>query len=164
MTNAGLRSGVLSFRIDFIVNKAVCMPAWTSPPQLAALAILYARTRSDPATVADADLLAAIRDAHWPTNCWAYVELSFAIIAPACMLRPHLTAELIAMPMAAMIAGGLDSVEAVMAHGLRCAANPSPYVATLPEAAGWLAQTWPALAPLVAQVFAQQWQALLDDE
>lgn len=137
---------------------------WTSPPKLAALATLYARARADPASVADADLLAAIRDAHWPTNCWSYVEASFAIIAPACMLRPHLTAELIAMPIDAMIAGGLDSAEAVMAHGLRCAANPSPYVATLPEAAGWLTQTWPTAAPLVAQVFAQQWQALLDDE
>lgn len=138
--------------------------SWTSPPPLLALARLYARASSAPATVSDAELLAAVRDAHWPTNCWSYVEASFAIIAPACMLRPHLAAALIAMPVAAMIAGGLASAEEVMAHGLRCGANPAPYVAPLPEAAGWLTQTWPTLAPLVAQVFAQQWQALQDDD
>ncbi|KAB8042300.1 hypothetical protein [Janthinobacterium aquaticum] len=138
--------------------------SWSSPPQLAALAAFYARAKAEPATVSDAELLAAVRNAHWPTNCWAYVDLSFALIAPACQLRPHLTAELIAMPIAAMIAGGLDSVQQVLACGERCAVNRAPYVATLPEAAGWLAQTWPTLDALVAQVFAQQWLEAMGDD
>lgn len=138
---------------------------WTSPPQLVVLAAFYERARAAPDTISDAQLLAAVRDAHWPTNCWSYVEASFAIIAPACKLRPHLTAALIAMPIAAMIAGGLDTAELVIAHGQRCAAKRQPYVAPAAGAADWLSHTWPTLGALVEQVFEQQWQAaMLEDD
>jgi len=84
------------------------MPTWTSPPQLVVLAAFYAQAQALPDAFSDAAFLDAVKAAHWPTNCWSYMEASFAIIAPACLLRPHLTAELIAMPIDAMIAGGLD--------------------------------------------------------
>jgi len=104
------------------------MPIWTSPPQLVALATFYAQAQAQPDAFSDAAFLEAVKAAHWPTNCWNYAEASFAIIAPACLLRPHLTADLIALPIAAMIAGGLEDADQVIAIGLDCATRDAPYV------------------------------------
>ena len=140
------------------------MPTWTSPPQLVALAAFYAQVQAQPDAFSDAAFLTAVRAAHWPTTCWSYAEASFAIIAPACLLRPHLTAELIAMPIDTMIAGGLEDAEQVIAIGLDCARRDAPYVAPSEEGKRWLTQVWPGLGELIGQVFAARLQAALADE
>ena len=140
------------------------MSTWISPPQLVALAALYAQAQAHPETLSDAVFLENVKNAHWPTNCWSYMEASFAIIAPACLLRPHLTAELIAFPIDAMIAGGLDNAEQVIAIGLDCATREAPYVAPSEEGKRWLTQVWPGLGELIGQVFAARLQAALADE
>ena len=140
------------------------MPTWTSPPQLVVLAAFYVQAQAQPDAFSDAAFLDAVKAAHWPTNCWSYMEASFAIIAPACLLRPHLTAELIAFPIDAMIAGGLDNAEQVIAIGLDCATRDAPYVAPSEEGKRWLTQVWPGLGELIGQVFAARLQAALADE
>ena len=140
------------------------MPIWTSPPQLVALAAFYVQAQVQPDAFSDAAFLDAVKAAHWPSNCWSYAEASFAIIAPACLLRPHLTAELIALPIDAMIAGGLDHAEQVIAIGLDCATRDAPYVAPSEEGKRWLTQVWPGLGELIGEVFAARLQAALADE
>ena len=140
------------------------MPTWISPPQLVALAAFYAQAQAHPEAISDAAFLDKVKNAHWPTNCWSYVEASFAIIAPACLLRPHLTAELIAFPIDAMIAGGLDDAAQVIAIGLACATRDAPYVAPSEEGKRWLTQVWPGLGELIGEVFAARLQAALADD
>ena len=140
------------------------MPTWISPPQLVALAAFYAQAQAHPEAISDAAFLDKVKNAHWPTNCWSYVEASFSIIAPACLLRPHLTRELIAFPIDAMIAGGLDDAAQVIAIGLACATRDAPYVAPSEEGKRWLTQVWPGLGELIGQVFAARLQAALADE
>ena len=138
------------------------MSTWTSPPQLVALAAFYAQAQ--PYAVSDALFVETVRLAHWPTNCWSYAEASFAIIAPACLLRPHLSAELIAFPIDAMIAGGLEDAEQVIAIGLDCAMRDAPYVAPSEEGKRWLTQVWPGLGEVVETVFQARLQAALADD
>lgn len=140
------------------------MPTWTSPPQLVALDAFYAQAQAHPETLSDAVFLENVKNAHWPTNCWSYMEASFAIIAPACLLRPHLSVELIAMPIDAMIAGGLDDAGQVIDIGLAYARRDAPYVAPSEEGKRWLTQVWPGLGELIGQVFAARLQAALADE
>ena len=140
------------------------MPTWTSPPQLVALAALYAQAQAHPETLSDAVFLDNVKNAHWPTNCWSYVEASFAIIAPACLLRPRLTAELIALPIAAMIAGGLEDAEQVIAIGQACATRSEPYVELSEEGKRWLTQVWPTLGEMAGAVFRARLQAALADD
>ncbi|MCC7680863.1 hypothetical protein [Janthinobacterium sp. FW305-128] len=140
------------------------MPTWTSPPQLVALAAFYAQAQAHPETISDAAFLDAVKAAHWPTNCWSYVEASFAIIAPACLLRPHLTAGLIVFPIDAMIAGGLDDAGQVIAIGRACATRDAPYVEVSEEGKRWLTQVWPGLGAVVENVFQARLQAALADD
>ncbi|WP_146009893.1 hypothetical protein [Janthinobacterium sp. ROICE36] len=141
------------------------MPTWTSPPQLVALAAFYAHAQARPDAFSDAAFLQTVKAAHWPTNCWSYMEASFAIIAPACLLRPHLTAELIACPIDAMIAGGLEDAGQVIAIGLECATREAPYVVPSEEGRRWLTQVWPGLGEVVETVFqARLLLALADDD
>ncbi|MDX8123423.1 hypothetical protein SKZ59_16710 [Janthinobacterium sp. GMG2] len=140
------------------------MPTWTSPPQLVALAAFYAQAQAHSETFSDAVFLESVKNAHWPTNCWSYVEASFAIIAPACLLRPHLTAELIALPIDAMIAGGLDNAGQVIAIGLACATRDAPYVEPSEEGRRWLTQVWPGLGELAEAVFQTRLQEAMEEE
>jgi len=140
------------------------MPTWTSPPQLVALAAFYTQALAHPETLSDAVFLENVKNAHWPTNCWSYAEASFAIIAPACLLRPHLTAELIAFPIDALIAGGLEDAEQVIAIGLDCVMRDAPYVVPSEEGKRWLTQVWPGLGEMVGAVFRARLQAALADE
>lgn len=140
------------------------MPAWTSPPQLVALAAFYAQAQEHPETLSDAVFLENVKNAHWPTNCWSYVEASFAIIAPACLLRPHLTAELIVLPIDAMVAGGLDNAGQVIAIGLACATRSDPYVEPSEAGRRWLTQVWPALGELAGSVFQARLEAALAED
>lgn len=136
------------------------MPTWTSPPQLVALAAFYDAARAHPDSVPDAAFIAAVERAHWPTNCWNYAEASFAIIAPACLMRPHLAQTLIAFPIDAMIAGGLEDAGQVIAQGVACATRDRPYVEPSAEGKLWLTREWPRLGALVDAVFQARWQAL----
>lgn len=140
------------------------MPTWTSPPQLVALAAFYVQAQAQPDAFSDAAFLDAVKTAHWPTNCWSYAEASFAIIAPACLLRPHLTAELIAFPIDAMIAGGLDDAGQVIDIGLAYVRRAAPYVTPSEEGKRWLTQVWPGLGELIGEVFAARLQAALADD
>ncbi|MGK5044903.1 hypothetical protein ACQ4WP_03250 [Janthinobacterium sp. GB4P2] len=140
------------------------MPTWTSPPQLVALATFYAQAQAQPDAFNDAVFLETVKAAHWPTNCWNYVEASFAIIAPACLLRPQLTAELIALPIAAMIAGGLEDAGQVIAIGLACAMRDEPYVALTEEGERWLTQVWPTMGTMAEAVFQAGWQAAMAED
>lgn len=140
------------------------MPAWTSPPQLVALAAFYAQAQEHPETLSDAVFLENVKNAHWPTNCWSYVEASFAIIAPACLLRPHLTAELIVLPIDAMVAGGLDDAGQLIAIGLACATRSDPYVEPSEAGRRWLTQVWPALSELAGAVFQARLEAALAED
>ena len=140
------------------------MPTWTSPPQLVALAAFYAQAQEHPETLSDAVFLENVKNAHWPTNCWSYVEASFAIIAPACLLRPHLTAELIVLPIDAMVAGGLDNAGQVIAIGLACATRSDPYVEPSEAGRRWLTQVWPALGELAGAVFQARLEAALAED
>jgi hypothetical protein len=139
------------------------MPTWLSPPQLVALAAFYERARAHPAAIADAEFVDAIAKAHWPTNCWSYVEASFAIIAPGCLMRPHLSRSLIALPIEAMIAGGLESADQVIELGLACAARGEHYVEPSEEGKLWLTREWPRLGDVVEQVFREKWLELHSD-
>lgn len=159
MANAGLR-----FRVRQPLLPPFPMPTWTSPPQLVALAAFYAQAQAYPETLSDAVFLENVKNAHWPTNCWNYVEASFAIIAPACLLRPRLTADLIVFPIDAMIAGGLDDAGQVIAIGLACATRDAPYVAPGEEGQRWLTQVWPGLGTMVETIFQARWQAALAEE
>ncbi|MGK5006963.1 hypothetical protein [Janthinobacterium sp. LB2P70] len=140
------------------------MPTWTSPSQLVALAAFYAQAQAHPERLSDAVFLENVKNAHWPTNCWNYVEASFAIIAPACLLRPHLTPVLIAFPIDAMIAGGLEDGGQVISIGLACATRSAPYVAVSEDGKRWLTQVWPGLGEMAEAVFRSRLQAALADE
>ena len=137
------------------------MPAWTSPPQLVALAAFYETLQAQPDAISDAVVVATVKHAHWPTNCWNYVEASFAIIAPACLLRPHLAPDLIALPIDAMIAGGLEDAGQVIAIGLACASRSEAYVAPSAEGRRWLTQVWPELGAMAETVFQARLQEAL---
>lgn len=130
---------------------------WGSNKRLAELAEFYEAVSAAPEAVSDAEFVQNITRAFWPTNCWAFVEQAFAIIAPGCAMRPHLVRELIAHPIEAMVFGGLVEENDVIAQGTALANKAHPYVA--PSLAGrqWLLEQWPTLEPLAIEVFRQKY-------
>jgi hypothetical protein len=132
------------------------MPDWSSPQRLAALSAFYNASRENPNQIPDAEVIERVRATFWPTNCWSFVEASFAIIAPACLHWPHLSRQLIEFPIEAMIAGGLENFEDVIAQGVACATKLDPYVEPTDEGKIWLVQEWPKLGALARQVFNQK--------
>lgn len=139
------------------------MADWSQPPQLVKLAAFYEQARLRPEEISDADFVANIEAAFWPTNCWSYVEASFAIIAPGCSLRPHLTRQLIAHPIEAMIAGGLTDANQVTEQGVACATKKQHYVEPTDEGKRWLVQEWPKYARDAVEVFQQKQKELAGD-
>ncbi|OBV39400.1 hypothetical protein [Janthinobacterium psychrotolerans] len=142
----------------------VARQGWTSPAQLLALAAFYRDAQHHPGAISDALFVDTVSRAHWPGNCQDCAQASLAIVAHGCVLRPHLTRELIALPVAALLAAGLDSGEAIIAWGTACAASTQPYVAFTPEGRRWMERQWPGLSVMLAEEYAQQWQALLQDD
>lgn len=138
--------------------------SWRSPPQLVALAAMYAEVQADPHAIDDAAFLDAVTRAHWPTNCWSYAQASLAIVSHACVLRPRLARELIALPVAAMMAAGLDSGAAIIEYGKACVVMEQPYVDFTPQGRRWMRQQWPTLGGLVDEEVARQWRELMDDD
>jgi len=137
---------------------------WSIPQRLHELGLLYDRARGDPGSVSDAELLDAIEKAFWPTNCWSFVEAAFAMIAPACSMRPHLTRKLIAHPIGGMIAGGLDEPHLVIAQGVACATKADPYVEPTPEGKKWLLEEWPKLGDVALEVFREALSELRSED
>jgi hypothetical protein len=129
------------------------MTFWSHPRQLRELADFYDRARATPLDISDQEFLEAIRRSFWPTNCGSFVEAAFAIIAPGCAMRPHLVRELIAHPIKAMIAGGLEDPNEIVALGIACATKDDPYVAPTPEGKRWLLEEWPAFGRIATEVF-----------
>lgn len=139
------------------------MADWSYPRQLVELAAFYERARALPGLISDAEFTGALANAHWETNCWDYVEASFAIIAPGCALRPHLARELIKHPIEAMIAGGLEDPDDVIAQGVACATKKNPYVEPTDEGKQWLLEQWPNLKDLAKEVFQERLEHMTGD-
>lgn len=131
--------------------------AWSSPRRLAELGELYESAKNAPESVTDAELVQRITETFWPTNCWAFVEQAFAIITPACAMRPHLVRELIGHPIEAMIAGGLQDENDVIAQGVAFANKVDPYVEPSPDGRRWLLEQWPKLEAEVVDVYRQKY-------
>ena len=133
---------------------------WSSPRQLVELTAFYERARAVPDSISDEEFIENITKAFWPTNCWSFVEASFAIIAPGCALRPHLTRELIRHPIDAMIAGGQEDPQEVIKLGMVCATKKDHYVEPTEEGKKWLLEDWPRQKDLAIEVFNERWQHL----
>lgn len=118
---------------------------WTHPPQLALLEQTLANAREDPAFISDEDLISLVRATYWGANCWAWVEMSLAIVSAVCALRPQLADELIRDPIGVMIEGGLDNEADVIRQGVALARKSEPYVPLTDDGRTWLEQSWPLL-------------------
>lgn len=114
---------------------------------------LYARARIDQSSVSDKELLEAIKSTYWGTNASCAVQQIFAVIAPACLLRPHLTQELIRAPIEAIIACGEEAPESVVKAGAYLLMDESPYVSPDPYGMFWLENVLPTLEPVINEVF-----------
>ncbi|QEI08164.1 hypothetical protein FXN63_21710 [Pigmentiphaga aceris] len=130
---------------------------WHENKRLAVLADFYEAASAAPESVSDAEFIQHITAAFWPTNCWAFVEQAFAIIAPGCSMRPHLARELIAHPIEAMVAGGLEDERQVIAQGTALANHAAPYVAPSLDGRQWLLTKWPQLEAVAIEVFREKY-------
>lgn len=123
--------------------------------RLISLREFYERTKSAPETATDEEFLSAVRRTFWGTNSFAFVEASFAIIAPGCLLRPHLTKKMLRAPVRAAVASGVEATQSIVAWGVRCADL------TTPDGVVWLTRELPALQDLVTESVAEtlEWVA-----
>lgn len=79
------------------------------------------------------------------------------MISATCALRPHLAEELIADSIEAMIAGGLEDANDVIAQGVALARKEWPYVPLTDEGRTWLLQDWPLLERQAKAIFQAKW-------
>lgn len=140
------------------MTKGLKFAGWSSNERLRELEDFYALVSSDPDAVSDTEFIRNITKAFWPTNCWAFVEQAFAIVAPGCAMRPHLVRELVARPIEAMVFGGLTDENEVIAQGVAFAKKDLPYVEPTPEGRRWLLEQWPDLEPTAIEVFREKYQ------
>jgi hypothetical protein len=139
------------------MNNSQNFTGWSSPRRLAELGEFYEMVKANPESVTDSEFIQKITGTFWPTNCSAFVEQSFAIIAPGCAMRPHLIRQLIAHPIEAMIEGGLLDENDVISQGMAYVNNPQPYVQPTPDGKRWLLEQWPKLELLAAEVHRQKY-------
>jgi hypothetical protein len=132
---------------------------WTHPPQLVRFAEFLSRAETDP-TISNEDVIKQVRATYWGTNAWSFVEMSLAIVSVTCVARPHLADELIADPIEAMIAGGLESEDDVIAQGVALAKKDHPYVPLTEGGRAWLLETWPRLEQSAKEKFRRKWAEL----
>ncbi len=139
----------------------VAEPEWSSIVQLRRLRDVYEVAARTPAAVTDEALLAAVRETFWGTNSFAFVEASFAIIAPACALRPHLTKTLLRAPVRAAIASGVVDPAEIAGWGRRCGVDATVYVRSTATGRAWLSNDLPRLEALVTECVAEalEWVA-----
>ena len=138
------------------------MATWIHPPQLARFEAFLARAGDTPSLISDAELIDQVRATYWETNCWSFAEMSLAILSAACALRPQLAEILIADPIEAMIAGGLDSEDDVIAQGVALAKKDAPYVPLSDEGRTWLLESWPQHAHAAKSIFRRKWAELAE--
>ena len=124
-------------------------------PNAKALFALYERARQSPASVSDAELLEQIKKTYWVTNASDAVSQIFSIIAPACLLRPHLTRQLLKPPIGALVACTCESAELVIQCGVALASGSSNYVTPDDNGIHWLSKVLPTLQPLIEEVLAE---------
>ncbi|MBB3117029.1 hypothetical protein [Pseudoduganella violacea] len=120
----------------------------------APLFALYEQARLNPGTVSDQELLEQIEKTYWPTNAFCAVQQIFCIIAPACLLRPHLTRELLRAPIEAIIACGIEDSASVIEVGTYLLKDQEPYASPDRHGAIWLQDVLPTLGALADEVFA----------
>ena len=75
-------------------------------------------------------------------------------------MRPHLVRELIAHPIEAMIAAGLEEEREVIRQGVACATKADPYVKPTAEGKRWLCEQWPHLENVAVEVFRAKYREL----
>jgi hypothetical protein len=138
------------------------MTPWTHPPELVRFARFLAREEEQP-SASDEEFIAQVRATYWGTNCWSWVEMSFAIISAACAQRPHLALELIADPIDVMIQGGLTDENDVIAQGVAVARKERPYVPLTDAGRTWLLESWPLLEQEAKATFRRKWTELTAD-
>ena len=136
------------------------MADWNHPQQLVELAAFYEAEARNPESFSDAEVVAAVEKSFWGTNCWSFAEAAFAIIAPACRRRPHLTRTLIGHPIEAMIAGGLDDPALVIAQGVACATKSEHYVEPTEEGKEWLLGEWSKADAMAQEV----WRSIIGND
>ncbi|MFS2032775.1 hypothetical protein ACEN8I_02015 [Polaromonas sp. CT11-55] len=129
------------------------MLRWSESSKLRELSLFYAKLRETPGAITDEQVVQMIRSTFWSANCWSFVEAAFAIISPACAMRPHLTKLLIEEPIRAMVYGGLEDPGAVVTQGLALAGKPDPEVELTLEGKKWLLEEWPKFEAVARQVF-----------
>ena len=140
------------------------MANWSKPQQLADLEAFYEREIANPSDFDDETFVANVEKAFWATDCWSFIEVAFAIIAPACARRPHLTQQLIRKPIEAMIVGGLENPTDIVAQGVACAIRSDHYVEPTEEGKQWLINVWPTLDSLAQEVFMEVLRELDDED
>ena len=137
---------------------------WPRPKRLTNLDAFYEAVRRDPSSATDEEFLRRIAGAHAGSNALDYAEDSFGIIAPGCLLRPHLTRKLIAHPLGALIAAGVDDVGKMIRIGMACATSERNDVKPTAEGVQWLVQIWPQQIDLIREVVDELFQELASDE
>lgn len=130
------------------------MSCITEAARAAPLLALYEQARLNPDTVSDQELLGQIEKTYWPTNAFCAVQQIFCIIAPACLLRPHLTRELLRAPIEAIIACGVEDSAAVIALGTSLLKDKDAYTSPDRHGIAWLQNVLPTLGVLADEVFA----------
>jgi hypothetical protein len=143
------------------MNNSQKFTGWRSPRRLAQLGEFYEAVKAAPESVSDVEFIHRITQVFWPTNCWAYVEQAFAIIAPGCAMRPHLVRQLVVHPIEAMVAGGLEDENDVIAQGLAYANKVRPYVDPSPDGRQWLLERWPMFEDVVIELFRHKYHEAL---
>lgn len=133
---------------------------WQDLKALRELNKFYQDLKDRPDSIADSEVIFSIENSFWGTNCWSYVEQSLAIIAPACLYKPHLIKTLIRYPIDAMIAGGLENLEEIIPIGLALAEKERPYLELTEDGKHWLTVVWPTLDVEIKTVFTELWDDL----
>lgn len=114
---------------------------------------LYAQARANAGAVSDDEVLNEIQRTYWITNASAAVSQILAIIGPACLLRPHLTATLIRAPIEALIACGESEPGSLLRAGECLLSQAAPYVSPDEYGTRWLKEVLPTLQPLADRIF-----------
>jgi hypothetical protein len=132
------------------------MPQWETNGKLFALNRFCQKCLANPESATDLEFVQFVKASLWPCNASDAADAGFAIIAEALSVRPHLARELIALPVDALISGGMwedDDWRKMVQIGIDCATNPESYV--VPTEAGkiWLTQEWPKLEGMIEEVF-----------
>jgi len=136
---------------------APTMLRWSEFPPLIELEEFYSELRRSPTSFTDDEVIRRVGRTYWPTNCWSFVEASFAILSPAGLIKPSAVRGLIEEPIRAMIYGGLQRSADVVGEGLAVARKIDPIVELTAEAREWLVEHWPKYESTAVEIFDAVW-------